>query len=300
MYRCYLDGTGLYIPRKFRRPEDAVLVLTGTKTQMETVEPYVSENLRPNFGVLCNQVDVQLETVTQVSRFKVETSEVEVLLPIPEKLKRFCEDHNMHSINEVNWVIDGQVSDLSKLLKVLINLEPTKAESVEVLQKYWFKEDGPKILSFSNPEQWLAINELYTNLPENVEAAVDQAGVRVPFETIQLLNSHHGNLQGITETTEPAEKKPTIKEQRAEAMDSFHKLLGNVITFANVAWPDDETSNYRKALLAPYLERVQRKNKLATNKKKRKAKQEMDIEEKNNKPDPVPYHKHLSPEEGSV
>ena len=298
MFRCYLDETGSFIPRKFRRPEDAVLVLTGIKTQMEVVEPYVSEYLREDFNVLGDRVEVQLEISKKISRSKAKPDEIEVIVPIPEKLQRFCKDHDMHSQNEVNRLVDGHISNLYSLLDGLVYGSPTKAESAKLLQKRWvLKKREPNFLFFSSPHQWLAVDERFTNLSEDEEEAVDQAGVRENLDTIQGLNSHHGNLQGITEKTILSEDKKITKEQRAEAMDSFHNLLGHLVIFANIAWPDDETSKYRISLLDPYLDRVRRKNKLATNRKKRKDKQKLEIEEKKDNQNPDGSSKNFYPKE---
>ena len=282
MYRFYLDEDGNIIIRRFRRLKDVRLVMMATVPCMELVRDKVSTPLREYYSGLENEAVNLSEVLEKLSPLQAEKNAEEVTLTFSEDLLRVVKDKTvLVSLGKMNWFLDGRVSNLCSILSSTIIGWPSKAKPAEMLKKIWFEDkDGKEDLSFlmlPGEEQWLALNDRFADFSEKEEEAIDLVGIRKPLKDIQLSNAHHGVLLGVTKVKEKAEVIAPSKEEVAQAMDSFNGLMSRIVAFANIAWPTEETAEYKKTLLAPYMDRVDRLNRRSVNRRKRQAKSKPEI-----------------------
>ena len=276
--RCSLNEEGTYVPRKFRLAVDATVVLTGTNTRMELLLEKTPVYLKRKHGELAARGIVVLALLNKISRARIERAPDEVQVSLSAALLKLGSEEVLRSPRDTNWLMDSHVSHLLSMLQSLIFSSPSKAESASILKKLWFEDEKGKddlgFLRYPGTDQWLNINQRFTELTDSEEAAIDQADVREAVTGLRLLNKHHGQILGITQITDTPEDKSPTKEERAEAMDAFHDLMSQIIVFANLAWSTDETAEHKKTLLSPYMDRVIKNNQKAASRQKKQTKSE--------------------------
>lgn len=266
---CSLNGTGLFDPRKFRWLRDVIIILTALSLQFDIVAEDVPDGLKGLFRALGDRIDSTLETSKKVSPPQDLEPVDTVGPPSPEMIKCVEDPEVLDSSNKMNWILDDRVSTLSSFLGNYTTIRPSKREFVERLQAKWFKK-GHNFLRLPGPEQWLTIDRLLTEITEKEEEAIDQLGIRGAVDRILILNERHGELLGLTKGTVLPENKKALKEERKQVIKSFNRLMGDIIVFANVAWPGDENAKHRETILFPYLDRIRQKNEAAGRKKNKK------------------------------
>ena len=282
MYRFYLDEDGDIVIRKFRRTKDVRLVMMATVPCMELLRDKVSSPLREYYSGLQNEAVNLSETLEKLSPLRAEKNAEEVTVTFSEDLLRVVKDKTvLASLGKMNWFVDGRVSNLCAILGSIIIGWPLKAKPAKMLKKLWFEDKhGKEDLSFlmlPGEEQWLALNDRFADFSEKEEEAIDLLGIRKPLEDILVSHKHHGVLLGVTKVKEKTEVNAPSKKEVAQTMDLFNGLMGRIIAFANIAWPTEETAEYRKTLLGPYMDRVDRLNQRSVNRKRRQAKSKPEI-----------------------
>ena len=270
--RFYFNEILLLAPRILKYISDVILVATIIDSRTDDIRSSVPEPIVYYYDNLCESLKQGLEKAKKAAPPGTAFGDNVIKIEIPEVLLTIATKKELNHGQLLNWVIDRWVSSMESAVSGSLVMPETSPEgkAARLLYKQWFPT-GLDFLKYEGPKQWLAVQQRFEKLSEESISALEILKLVVIANYIIKLNSHYGNLLGLTvENPYGSSEKEVVENQKVQidnCLDIFTKLL----VFSNFAWPNDneEDNKNRERLIGPYFEKLQQiyQNRVSKNKK---------------------------------
>ena len=267
---------GRIVPRSARWVSNAAVIATTMCTHSGEIRSNIPELFQLVYDVLIPRLFDSRDRLQKLAPDVEETIEMPT---VPESLLTKVPARTFEDDNLVNKRIDRDVRKVKKIVRSMLGLPQStpQYQAAARLNAYFFA-DNDKYLYFSGGRQWVVVNTLFC---ENTDQFMEDAiflGLKPLIDIIQPMNDYYGEMLNITALKISDLEKVDLKESEKEALDDFHKLMGEFISFTNLVWPDDtkEDNTRRMDLIGPYVTFLQDDSKRISAKVKKALKNKKD------------------------
>lgn len=284
--RFRVTETGKQRIRPVRWPDDILIMVTEMCACADGIRLFVPALYIEIYNTLSPRLFEIRDGLNEI--VSLDVGDFEMPSPSPELLTwvdvNILKDHK-----QINKALDRTIKGVHAVVDSMLDLPDgsPKYEAAKTLQSVWFYK-GTRFLNYTGARQWVVTDRLFCHNTEKFAEAVSVLGIQENLTKIQLLNTFYGKVLNITTAKLNDPKKENLKEAQKDLIDSFHRLMEEYFSFANLVWPGStiEDEARRMDLIGPYMNYIIKDSKKTSRKVKKALKKKK--EDKDNSSDIPP------------